>query len=187
MPAARPKTDVDEEVAPETKVDEGLAKLYETYQKRESIANLQFVDVIEYVKKNNLKRAVVKLTLESRGLSPSSVSSEVSRIMSMIKPENAPVLAKLADNEITIAAARKAVATPQQNPAKSPTDKLWEMLYKAARYEYKAAAEHEDFTLQYFTSEAANAWNQVKDEEEAKEKEAQEAEEQATETEEVTA
>lgn len=177
------KTDVDEDVEPTTHVDEGLAKLYETYQRRESAANQQFVNIVEYVRDNKLSRAVVKATLEARELTPSSVSSEVSRIMSMIKEENRPVLEKLADNEITIAAARKAIAKPQERPAKSATDKLWEQLYRAARFAFKESATNTDFTLKYFIAEAGNAWNQVKDEYEAKEKAAQEAAEESEELE----
>jgi hypothetical protein len=176
MPAVRPKTDVDEDVAPAPKVDEGLAKLYETYQKREAVANQQFVDIVRYVKDQKLSRSVVKATLESRGLTPSSVSSEVSRIIGMTKDENAEVLEKLEGDEITIAAARRAIAKPQERPAKSATDKLWEMLYRAARHAYKESAVNTDFNLKYFTAEAANAWNQVKDEYEQKEREAAERE-----------
>jgi hypothetical protein len=51
------------------------------------------------------------------------------------------------------------------------------MLYRAARMAYKESAVNTDFTLKYFTAEAANAWNQVKDEYETKEREAAERDE----------
>jgi hypothetical protein len=178
--ATRPKTaaDVDEEATVETHVDEGLAKLYETYEQRESRANQQFVDIIEYVKKNRLSRPTVKATLESRGLTPSSVSTEVSRIMGLTKPENTPILEKLAEGEMTIAAARKAIAKPQERPARSAVDKLWEALYRAAKFAYKESGTNPDFTLKYFIGEAGNAWNQVKSEYEEKARQAQEAAEE---------
>lgn len=175
-PKVQSETDVDADVEAHTTVDDGLAKLYETYQKRESVANTQLVMIVEYVRDNKLSRKTVKATLEDRGLTPSSVSTEVSRIMSLTLEKNREILEKLADNEITIAAARKAlVGKKQANPAKDPPDKLWEMLYRAAKYAYKESAILTDFTLKYFTSEAANAWNQVKDEYEQKAREAQEA------------
>jgi hypothetical protein len=184
MPKVGPKTDVDVDSEVGTRVDEGLAKLYETYEKREAVANQQFVDIINYIKTQKLSKATVKATLESRGLTASSVSTEVSRIMALIKPENEPVVRKLEEGEITIAAARKAiVAKPQERPAVTPQDRLWELLYKAAKYAYKESATNVDFSLKYFTSEAANAWESVKAEYEAKMAEAEEAETEGEEAE----
>jgi hypothetical protein len=167
--ATKTKADVDADTAPETQVDEGLSKLYETYERRETVANTQFVAIIEYVRSNKLSRGVVKATLEDRGLSESSVSTEVSRIMGLSKEENRGIVEQLEAGEITVAAARKAlVSKPQERPAKSAQDKLWEALYRAAKMAYKESATNTDFTLTYFTSEAANAWNQVKSEYEEK-------------------
>jgi hypothetical protein len=190
MPAA-PKVDVDAETEPkaEVKADPGLAKLYQTWQTREAANNKLFVQIVDYVKTQKISRSVVRKTLESRGLSPSSVASEVSRIMGLAKAENAPILQKLMEDEITIAAARKAIAKPQERPEKSPADKLWEKLYVAAGFAFKASHDDPLFTLKYFVEEATNAWNTVKDEYAEKEKEAAEAaeagEEEVTEEEEA--
>jgi hypothetical protein len=179
--AVRPKVgsdvDVDEEAAP--KVDDGLAKLYETWQKRETANNQQLVLIVEYVRDNKLKKKVVKATLESRGLTPSSVSSEVSRIIGLSKPENAAVLQALSDGEITIAAARKAIAKPQERPALDNVTKVWRAIYRGAELAYKFSKDDPTFSLKYFTQEAANAWSKAEEEYLRKEAEAEEAAEES--------
>jgi hypothetical protein len=185
---AGPKVNPDAQVdgaKPEVKADPGLGKLYATWQGREAANNKLFVQIIEYVRAQKISRSVLKKTLEERGLTPSSVSSEVSRIMGMSKPENAPILQKLATDEITIAAARKAIAVPQERPAKSPVDKVWMKLFEGARIGYAAySAGDPTFTLEFFVGEATNAWKSVVEEAETKEQEAaEETEEEAVEEE----
>jgi hypothetical protein len=183
--AVRPKmnTDVDADVAP--KVDDGLAKLYETWQRREATNNQQLVAIIEYVKINHLSRSVIRNTLKTRGLTDSSVSSEVSRIMNLAKPENAGILKALDEGEITVAAARKAIAKPQDRPHLDNATKVWNAVYRAANLAYKFSKDDPTFTLKYFLQEATNAWNKAEEEYEAKEAEATEAEGEESESAEV--
>ena len=163
------KVDPDAEAAPKSKptveADPGLAKLYAQWQAREAQNNKLLVQIAEYVRDQKISRAVLKKTLESRGLTASSVSSEVSRIMGLARPDNAPILEKLADDEITVAAARKAISKPQERPQRTAADKIWAKLIEGARIAYAESRTGEgQYDLSYFTGEAANAWNTVVEE-----------------------
>jgi len=177
MPGPTPKVDPDAAATPKSQVqsDPGLSKLYAQWQAREATNNKLLVQIAEYVRDQKISRAVLKKTLEERGLSASSVSSEVSRIFGLSKPENAPILQKLNEDEITVAAARKAIAKPQERPQRTMQDKLWAKLYEAARLGFNASATDTTFTQEYFVTEATNAWTQVESEYEEKERQAQEA------------
>jgi hypothetical protein len=174
--ATKPSVDVDEEVSDKVKAevqaDPGLSKLYATWQAREAANNKQYVSIVEYVRDNKISRIVVKKTLEARGLTPSSVSSEVSRIMGLCKDDNRPVLEQLMGDEITVAAARKAISKRQSRPAKSNIDKLWERLILAARIAVVASGSDPTFTVKYFLQEAQNAWNSAQEEQQEKERQA---------------
>jgi len=175
MPGPTPKVDPDAQAAPKATVqsDPGLSKLYAQWQAREATNNKLLVQIAEYVRDQKISRAVLKKTLEERGLSASSVSSEVSRIFGLSKPENAPILQKLNEDEITVAAARKAIAKPQERPAQTAQDRLWKKLYEAARMAFNASATDTTFTEDYFVNEARSAWATVQSEYEEKEREAQ--------------
>ena len=157
-------TDTEQETKVEAKADAGLNKLFAQHEVLKERTGKSFSAIIDYVEKYELSAEIIKLTLMERGLTESSAKSEASRIRGMLKEKNAPIREKLASGEITVRAAREAIATPQENPAsaqKTPLDTTRERLEYAA----KACVREPGFVagVKEFTTLAAEAYNSVRE------------------------
>jgi hypothetical protein len=141
MPKPKPKVQPDAEVStkPEVKADVGLGKLYKAYVGLADGAGNKFYEIVVYVKKNKLSREIVRKTLEEKGLAKSSVNSELSRIFGLKKDEHADALAALGRGEVTVAAARNAISTPQKNPRFQSSRDIEERVSERLDYAAKLA------------------------------------------------
>lgn len=124
-PAAEAKT--EKKVKPEVKVDPGLSKIIANYDESVEKAVSHQVEMIDYIRKNNISRAVlVKTLVEVRKIEVVSATSEASRIMKLAKDDQ--IFEQLKNGEITLKAARNATKKPQakKEVPQEPKEKIYE-------------------------------------------------------------
>lgn len=106
---------------PEVKPDPQLGALINNYEEAAGKATSFYVDMIDYIKRNNISRAVlVKTLMEFRKVEASTAVTQASRILNLAKDEG--VLEQLANGEITLKVARAATSTKREkSPASGNT------------------------------------------------------------------
>lgn len=183
-PTPEPNIDVDAQVdtKPEVMPDTGLMEIYTRYNEAQGElrkvgqrVDTILVEVVEYVKSKKLSRAVVRATLEKRGLSESSTNSELSRIFKFASTAHEETFQQLKDGTISTADARKLIVSkPQQFPRakRGIHDRVFEALFNAARAainDLKADEGEKIFNSQSdFTAVASEAWQKAWAEQAAK-------------------
>lgn len=135
--ATEAKAKPEKKVKPEVKVDPGLAAIISNYDEAAERAISHQVEMVDYIKRNNVSRAVlVKTLVECRKIEVVSAQSEASRIMQLAKNEE--VFNALKNGEMTLKAARNATRKPQA--AKAPTQESKEKTYETALQAFGQAA-----------------------------------------------
>jgi hypothetical protein len=172
MPKVATEVNPDEEVEtkPTVRSDPGLAKLVanwkqlDTTVKNNTIKRESYVvEMVRYIKDNELSRAVVRKTLEEKGLTEGSLNSTVSRLIALTKPENETILEKLESGEFTQAQVRVAIAKRQENPAsaqRTVLDLVKERLLSAAKRAFSDPATVGGVAA--FRDLASEAWEAAK-------------------------
>lgn len=113
-------TQVKKAVKPEVKADPGLVTIVQNYENAAEKAQTYYVEMIDYIKKNNINRAVLVRTLvEARQIEVVTASSEASRIMKIAKDD--VVFGQLAAGEITLKVARVATQKKRESSAATTT------------------------------------------------------------------
>jgi hypothetical protein len=101
---------------PEVKADPELGALLNTYEDAQEKATSYFVEMLDYVKKKNITRAVlVKTLMEFRKVEASTAVTQASRILTMLKDEG--VVDQLRAGEISLKVARAATARTRETSA----------------------------------------------------------------------
>jgi len=101
------KAETKKAVKPEVKANPELVTLIKNYEDAAEKAQTYYVDMINFIKKNSISRAVLVRTLvEARQIEIVSASSEASRILKIAKDDE--VFNQLAAGEITLRVARQA-------------------------------------------------------------------------------
>lgn len=104
--SAETKTEKKSKVKPEVAADTGLLAIVANYDDAAEKAQSFYVEMIQYIKKNNISRAVlVKTLMEGRKIEAQTAVTQASRILTMAKDEG--VVAALAAGEITLKVARE--------------------------------------------------------------------------------
>ena len=101
---------------PEVKADPELGALLTTYEDAQEKATSYFVDMLDYVKKKNITRAIlVKTLMEFRKVEASTAVTQASRILSMLKDEG--IVDQLRAGEISLKVARAATTKTRETSA----------------------------------------------------------------------
>lgn len=107
-------------VKAEVKSDTGLVKIISNYDDAAEKAQSYYVEMIDYIKKNNISRAVLVRTLvEARKIEVISASSEASRILKISKDDE--VFNALKAGEITLKVAKAQTQKKRDSSAAATT------------------------------------------------------------------
>lgn len=114
-PEKAPKT------KPEVKSNPELAALITNYDSAAEQAQSFYVEMIDFIKKNNLSRAVVVKTLvEARKVEVTTATSQASRIFNIVKDDE--TFQALKNGEITLRAAREQTTKKRESSDKGKND-----------------------------------------------------------------
>jgi hypothetical protein len=187
----KPKLDVDTDVEPQkvaaVQPDTGLLKLYDQLDRSKVQTGTLLAKIVRHIKEHNVQRDVVRATLTARGMSKSSVASEMTRIYNLVPPEKEPILEDLEKGKISVTQARTQAAEREyvQDPAlvrERKLSRMKDMLERAARIGYDLY----DGQSTPFIDAVQEAWTLIKHEFQSKaeakakkQKELDEAEEES--------
>lgn len=129
----------------EAKPNEALVAIFEKYDEVVSQAESYFVELVEYIQKNEIDRnTVVASMMKARQITYEAAQSQYSRMKKIFNDEN--VLQELRDGKITLKAARERTVTKQKNPASADPAKK-EARYTNSLKAFVAAAKESGFSL----------------------------------------
>jgi hypothetical protein len=164
MSSTKVNSEVVSNVAVESKaeVDAGFVKVFAAVDKASEAVGGKWAKVARYAIENNLTRPVILESLKSMGKKTETAQSLTSRIMDLMKPENAWKLDKMEAGELSVRDARSTTislapdgktivrAAITQRPA---SVRIADFLVSAANVAFV-----ENYTLASFIEEATKAY-----------------------------
>jgi hypothetical protein len=133
---AAPQEQVETREEPQVVVDPNLGKILKKYSESEKQTQSIWLQIVEYVKEQDLSRDVVKASyIQFRGVQENTAQVEVSLIFTACKEEHAENLQKALDGEMTVRDFRKSIMKPREGKeAPDPEKKLVTKLKMTARF-----------------------------------------------------
>lgn len=151
--AAKAEAKAEEKVL----VDQKLANLYKDYSKAEKQQHSYWLQIVEYVRENEITREVLRATLISvRKVKENTANVEASMVMNAAKPEHGDLFQQAQDGEISVREFRKAIMTSRGAKEEDPKKELEKKLKIVIRYaidkaDYSDAKEFRKLAFDLFT------------------------------------